>query len=144
MSEPEPAKAKANKSNKAAEKSDVNNLLGRTGQDRDFLYGAQNKTAFSGESSRMQWDPAAKALRLASSGRSGKGSYTSPLIRCKFPATEFLPSWNISLGDTAAQSSGSSFVSLMQGKSFRHGFLWARAEQRMTPPPLKPWRADGA
>lgn len=77
----------------------VNNYLGRTGNDRDEMYVAENRRQFAGETLRMQWDAERKGMFVdAGDFRKGKvARYVSPVIKCRFPATEFLPSWNIAL-----------------------------------------------
>ncbi len=80
------------KSRPADEIAEVNNFLGRTGRDKDQLFTAEGKQALAGEATRMAWD--GEGLRMMA-GLTAR--YISPVIRCKFPATEFLPSWNILL-----------------------------------------------
>ncbi len=75
----------------------VNNVLGRTGRDKDFLYTAEGSKGFPGEKKSMEWDSDAGALLAKSSTKPITARYTSPVIACKFPATKFLPSWNILL-----------------------------------------------
>lgn len=79
----------------------VNNHLTRTGFDKDYLYRATGKAAFTGETRNMEWDKRAGGLRMVQpagrKARSCTARYTSPVIWCRFPATEFLPSWNILL-----------------------------------------------
>jgi hypothetical protein len=77
-------------------KSPGNNTLGRTGRDKDFLHIAEGGRGFRGTLDRMKWVPKQRCL-VTASPKPGAGvfaSYCSPVIRCRFPATEFLPSWN--------------------------------------------------
>lgn len=84
-------------------KSSVNNALGRTGRDRDFLHVAEGGKAFRGVKTNMYWDRNAKALVTdpASPVKGSFSSYTSLVINCRFPARQFLPSWNIRVGNGA-------------------------------------------
>lgn len=81
----------------SAPQAKVNTTLGRSGRDKDFLYIAEGARGFSGEKINLQWDPGAKALMARAGGRRSRAKYTSPVIPCRFPAKEFLPSWNIRL-----------------------------------------------
>lgn len=85
----------------AQDKEDAggNNRLCRTGFERDFLYVAEGARGFSGEKKNMRWDKTVGALRAITGNGTvpTKAAYISPVIRCRFPATEFLPSWNIRL-----------------------------------------------
>lgn len=74
-----------------------NNLLGRTGRDKGFLYVAEGSRGFSGDSANMRWNASANALTAVVTGRRPTARYTSAVIPCRFPASEFLPSWNIEL-----------------------------------------------
>lgn len=78
-----------------------NNQLGRTGAELDHLYVAAAKKDFSGTLKNLQWDAKQKALVLAparaAAGKPVTATFTSEKLRCKFPAQEFLPSWNILL-----------------------------------------------
>lgn len=81
----------------------TNNTLGRTGRDRDFLHVAEGGKAFRGAKQRMHWERARKAVMTepAIQGEEPFASYVSPVIMCRFPARQFLPSWNIVTGQGA-------------------------------------------
>lgn len=72
--------------------AEINNWLGRTGKDRDNLFTAEGKRTLSGSTVRMVWD--GTGLRMTS-GKTAR--FVSNVVRCKYPALEFLPSWNILL-----------------------------------------------
>ncbi len=74
-----------------------NNMLGRSGRDRDFLYVAEGARGFPGEKKNMTWRAGSNALIADTDRRQKTATYTSPIIPCKFQAKEFLPSWNILL-----------------------------------------------
>lgn len=77
----------------------VNNGLGRTGRDLDFLYVAEGQEGFSGDRRGLVWDSARNALLLSNvAALESVVSFTSEVIDCQFPAREFLPSWNIKYG----------------------------------------------
>lgn len=78
-------------------KTNGNNLLGRTGRDKDFLYIAEGSRKFTGEKVNMGWNSKTSSLVARTDGKRPKAKYTSDVISCRFPATEFLPSWNIQL-----------------------------------------------
>lgn len=75
----------------------LGNGLGRTGRDKDFLHIAETAKAFSGTKSGLTWSRARQALisKEPVVGEQPFASYTSPLITCRFPARQFLPSWNV-------------------------------------------------
>lgn len=73
------------------------NRLGRSGRDKDYLYVAEGLRSFSGEKINLKWDKSRHGLTVESGN--AEASYTSPVITCKFPALDFLPSWNIRLPD---------------------------------------------
>jgi len=78
----------------------VNNFLGRTGDDRDHLFIAEGKKGFPGECIRLERQPKEKGLALVPSSRARApftGRYISQIVKCRFPSTEMLPSWNIRL-----------------------------------------------
>lgn len=72
--------------------AEINNWLGRTGKDRDYLFTAEGNRALAGDTIRMAWD--GSGLRMTG-GQTAR--FVSKVIRCKYPAFEFLPSWNIIL-----------------------------------------------
>lgn len=86
-------------SSETSSSTPVNNGLGRTGRDLDFLYIAEGQSGFGGDKSGLLWDAARNALVLSDKAAlEGTVSYTSEVIDCQFPAREFLPSWNIKYG----------------------------------------------
>lgn len=86
---------------KAAEpkKDTANNQLGRTGNDRDHMAIFQGARGFSGTRTGLEWDKSLDALVVTNQHKriGVVATYTSPAIKCKFPAIEFLPSWNVRL-----------------------------------------------
>lgn len=82
----------------AAANGPVNNRLGRTGSDQDYLHVSEGAGAFEGEKKNLLWEESRQALvtqPAAEDSAEPFAEYTSPFIACQFPAIEFLPSWNI-------------------------------------------------
>lgn len=77
----------------------ANNQLGRTGYERDHMAIYQGARGFPGTKTGLEWDKSLGALVVTSQHKriGVVASYTSPVIKCRFPAIEFLPSWNIRL-----------------------------------------------
>jgi len=107
MSKSEGVVAATNSGTRTArpKKETGNNQLGRTGAELDHLYVAAAKKDFSGTLKNLTWDAKQKALgvapaRATAAGKPLTASFTSEKLRCRFPAQEFLPSWNITLPST--------------------------------------------
>lgn len=77
----------------------INNRLGRTGREQDFLQVFEGERAFEGQRHNLHWDAGRQALvaRPVPDNPAPHAEFVSPYLACQFPAYEFLPSWNVSL-----------------------------------------------